>query len=279
MTGILLALSASVAWGFADFGAGVGARRVSVPYVLAVSQVAGLFLVGALVLVLQPRAPTGAQLAWGAFGGALGALGLASFYRALAVGTMGIVGPISATGVVVPVVFGLARGERPSTLQALGVAVACVGVVAASLERIPDRPGRQVGAGVGLALLAAAGFGSSLIGLNRASQAGALWGTLSVRMVAVPVVLAAALVLRPPLRGVRTNLLLLVGAGLGDTGANLLYGLASARGLISVVSVLASLYPVLLVVLARLLLAERIAKPQLAGVATALLGVALISAG
>ena len=100
-----------------------------------------------------------AQLAWAAFAGAIGVVGLASFYRALAVGAMGIVGPITATAAIVPVAYGLARGERPSTLQGAGVALAIVGVVAASLERTPDRRGRQFGAGVGLALAAALCFG------------------------------------------------------------------------------------------------------------------------
>ena len=279
MSSVLLALGASLSWGIADFGAGVGTRRVSVVWVMLVAQVAGLALVGTMTLVHGAPTPSAAQLAWGAFGGAFGAIGLASFYRALAVGAMGIVGPISATGVMVPVVFGLARGDRPSLLQAIGVAFAFVGVVAASLERVPDQARRRVGAGVGLALLAALGFGSSLLGLNRASQAGILWGTLSLRLTVVPIVLAIALVLRPAAPQLKATWPLLVAAGIFDTGANLLYGAAAQRGLISVVSVLASLYPVILVVLARVLLAERIARPQLAGVAVALAGVALISAG
>ncbi|MFL5915392.1 MAG: EamA family transporter [Gaiellaceae bacterium] len=97
MIGVALALAASLSWGIADFGGGIGTRRVQVVWVLVVSQVAGLALVGALALVTQPHPPSGRELAWGAFGGVMGAVGLGSFYRALAVGTMGIVGPISAT--------------------------------------------------------------------------------------------------------------------------------------------------------------------------------------
>ena len=275
MSGVALALAASLSWGLADFGGGVGARRVHLAWVTLVSQLAGLSLVGVLWLVTQPAAPSARQLAWGIFGGAFGALGLAAFYRALAVGAMGVVGPITSTSVIVPVTYGLARGERPSVLQGLGVALAVAGVVGASLERVEER--RQVGAGVGLALVAALGFGSSIIGLNRASQAGVVWGTLSLRLTAVPIMIVAALLLRPTAEGVRRALPLLLATGLFDTGANLLYGAASTRGLISVVSVLASLYPVVLVVLARVVLAERIQRAQLAGVAVALAGVALIS--
>ena len=277
MSGVALALAASLSWGFADFGGGVSARRVRLPWVTLLSQLAGLTLAGTLWLVTRPSTPGWHELAWGAFGGATGALGLASFYRALAIGTMGIVGPITSTSAIVPVAYGLARGEHPSLLQGVGVALALVGVVGASVERIEQR--RQLGAGVGLALVAAFGFGASIIGLNRASQAGIVWGTLSLRLTAVPILIAAALLIRPSARGVRAALPILLATGIFDAGANLLYGAASTRGLISVVSVLASLYPVVLVVLARVVLAERIARPQLAGVAAALAGVALISAG
>jgi drug/metabolite transporter (DMT)-like permease len=279
LIGVALALAASLSWGIADFGGGIGTRRVQVVWVLVVSQVAGLALVGALALITQPHPPSGRELAWGAFGGVMGAVGLGSFYRALAVGTMGIVGPISATGAIVPLAYGLARGERPSALQALGIVVAVAGVVAASLEPLPEGTGRKLATGVPLALLAALGFGSSILGLNRVSQAGVVWGTLTLRLAVVPIVCLAALLIRPSTARLRATLPILVAAGLFDTGANLLYGGSARHGLISVVSVLGSLYPVVIVVLARFVLAERIARPQLAGVAVALAGVALISAG
>ncbi|MDX6481929.1 MAG: hypothetical protein QOG85_2439 [Gaiellaceae bacterium] len=279
MIGVLLALAASVSWGIADFGGGLGARRTQIVWVLVVSQVAGLVLVGTIALVTQPQVPTGRELAWGVLAGAGGVVGLGAFYRALAVGTMGIVGPISAMGAVVPVLYGLARGEQPSALQIVGIVVAVVGVVAAALEPVPEGAGRKLTAGASFALLAAAGFGSSLLGLNRVSQAGVVWGTLLLRLTVVPIVLAAALLTRPSAARLRPVLPLLVATGLFDTGANLLYGASSRHALISVVAVLGSLYPVVLVVLARFVLHERISRPQLAGVALALTGVALISAG
>jgi drug/metabolite transporter (DMT)-like permease len=279
LIGVALALAASLSWGIADFGGGMGARRVKLIWVLVISQAAGLVLVGAFALVTQPEVPNGRELAWGVFGGIMGAAGLTSFYRALSIGTMGIVGPITATGAVVPVAYGLARGEHPSVLQGVGIVVAVGGVVAASLEPLPEGAGRKLATGVGLSLLAALGFGSSILGLNRVSQAGVVWGTLTLRLTVVPIVCLAALLLRPSLGRLRPNLPILIAAGLFDTGANLLYGASARHGLISVVSVLGSLYPVVLVVLARFVLAERIARPQLAGVAVALAGVALISAG
>jgi drug/metabolite transporter (DMT)-like permease len=277
--GVVLALSASLSWGIADFGGGLGARRTHVVWVLVVSQLAGLALVGTMYLATQPHAPTAREYTWGAFAGVMGVVGLAAFYRGLAVGTMGIVGPISATGAIVPVVYGLARGERPDSLQAVGIAVAVIGVVAASLEPLPEGAGRKLATGVGFALIAALGFGCSLLGLNRVSQAGVVWGTLTLRLTVVPIVLLAALVVRPSAARLRPVVPLLIATGLFDTGANLLYGASARHGLISVVSVLASLYPVVLVALAYFVLHERISRPQLAGVALALTGVALISAG
>jgi drug/metabolite transporter (DMT)-like permease len=279
LSGVLLALAASLSWGVADFGAGIGSRRLPVPLVILASQAAGLVFVALVVALARPDLPTGTQYAWGAFAGTTGVLGLFAFYRALAIGSMGIVGPLSATGAVVPLAYGLSRGERPSMIQLLGVALAVVGVIAASLEVRGHVEGRRLGAGVGFALLAAVGFGTSLIGLSKAAVGGALWAPLEMRSVGVPLVFVAVLLLRPAAAGLRTSWALLAGVGIFDTGANLLFGLAVTRGLLSVVSVLASLYPVVLVALARLLLHERIARHQLAGVATALTGVALISAG
>jgi drug/metabolite transporter (DMT)-like permease len=278
VTAILLALGASLAWGFADFGAGVGSRRLPVFVVALVMQSAGLVVAGIAVAVTGEAFPSWRQVAWAAFAGLVGVGGLAAFYRGLAVGSMGIVGPISTTAAIVPLAYGLARGERPSALQAAGVALAVLGVVGASLEHVPETQRRRIGAGVGLALLAAAGFGCSLIGLSRAAPGGIAWAVWIMRIVAVPCMLALTFALgsRRPARRLWP---LLVGVGVGDTGATLLYAAATTRGLLSVVAVLASLYPVVIVVLARTVLDERIARPQLLGVGVALAGVALISAG
>ncbi len=279
MTGVLLALSASLIWGFADFGAGVGARRLPVFVVGAITQGAGLVLAGIVVIAVGRAMPSSTQLAWAAFAGLVGVIGLSAFYRALAVGTMGVVGPITATASVVPLAYGLARGERPSTLQGIGVGLALLGVIAASLERLPDGGGRRLGIGVGLALLAALSFGGALIGLSRAASGGVAWATLTMRIVALPLMVAAAFAFRPGAASWPRGWLLLVGVGIGDTGATMLYAIASTRGLLSIVAVLSSLYPIVIVTLARVLLKEKVAPPQLAGVAIALTGVALISAG
>jgi uncharacterized membrane protein len=278
VTAVLLALSASFAWGFADFGAGFSTRRLPVFVVATMMQMAGLVTVAVFLLFTHDGTPTWTQVAWAVFAGLLGVVGLSAFYRGLAIGAMGIVGPISTTAAVVPLAYGLARGERPSTLQLAGVALTVTGVLGASLEAHPEGRGRTIGAGVGLALLAALGFGCSLIGLSRAAGGGTAWAVLIMRVVAIPCMAAFAVgvgLQRPS----RRIMLLLIGVGVTDTIATLLYASASTRGLLSVVAVLASLYPVVILALARVVLNERVAPPQLVGVAVALAGVALISAG
>jgi drug/metabolite transporter (DMT)-like permease len=279
LSAVLLALSASLIWGFADFGAGAAARRVPVFAVTAISQVAGLAFVGVIVLVSAESTPPARQLVWAASAGVAGVIGLTFFYRALAVGTMGIVGPITATAAIVPLAYGLGRGERPSTAQAIGVALAVFGVIAASLEPLPAGGGRRLGIGVGFALAAALLFGLALVGLSRAAPGGVAWATLTMRMAAAPIALVLALTLQRRGPASPRGWLLLAAVGVGDAGATVLYGAATTRGLLSVVGVLSSLYPIVIVVLARVFFAERVARTQLGGVAVALAGVALISAG
>jgi drug/metabolite transporter (DMT)-like permease len=272
-----LALAASLAWGIADFGAGVSARKLPVFVVVAGMQTAGLAVAAIATAVLWEPVPRAGEIAWAVFAGLAGAVGLSCFYRALAVGTMGIVGPISSLSALVPLTYGLARGERPAVHQAVGVALAIAGSIGASIEPVPDSARRRIGAGVGLAFVAAIGFGASLIGVSNAAPGGIGWATLFMRAAAVPVLVTLAVSFGPQRPG-RRLLPLLVAVGIFDTGANLLYSAASTRGLLSVVSVLASLYPIVIVVLARIFLQERVARPQLAGVCVALAGVALVSA-
>jgi drug/metabolite transporter (DMT)-like permease len=248
--------------------------------VISVTQTAGLILMGVLVLAFGPAPPEAKRLLYGAAAGLVGVGGLAAFYRGMAIGTMGVITPITATAVMVPVTVGLIQGERPSALQGAGIGLALVGVVVASLE--PERKvlhDRRISAGVGFALIAALCFGSSLTGVHAAAVGGPLWATLAMRAAAVPVAIAIAFTTRARVRGSLRLWPLLIAVGVVDTGATLLFGAAGNRGLLSVVAVLASLYPVIVAILARIFLDERLAPSQLAGAAGALLGIALISAG
>lgn len=276
MIAFALALGASVSWGAGDFLGGVAARRLPTLTVLAASQVAGLVAIAALVAALgrEPFGPDGLALA--AAAGAGGAVGLAALYRGLAIGAMAVVAPISACSAALPVAYGLARGERPGPLQLAGIGVALAGVALASRER--SELGARLAAGVGLALVAAAGFGWYYIAIDAAAARDPLWAVLAARGAAAALAVVAAGA-RGSLRFPVRRLGLLVAIGLLDVTANGLLVLALRMEYLSLVSVLASLYPLTTVALAYLLLRERIARVQAGGVALALAGVALISAG
>jgi drug/metabolite transporter (DMT)-like permease len=238
-----------------------------------------------LVVAVLAGAPTehdAASTAWAASVGGLGLLGLVAFYRALAIGTMSVVAPISATGVAIPVLVGLASGERPGALQVIGIVLACGGVILAAREApVEDAAARRSGrVAIGLALLAAIGFGSFFAGIDRAEEtADVAWVLLSARTAAVLLLGIAFAVMRPRLPTEPSALAMVAAIGVFDLLANLLFVLAAGRGLLSVVGVLGSLYPAVTVVLARVLLHERLTPTQNAGVVVTLVGVVALAAG
>ena len=277
MFAIVLALSSSAGWGTADFLGGICAKRTPILTVALVSQAAGL-LFTAVLLAADLHAPTEHTILLGVLAGLLSSVGLMALYAALAIGPMGVVAPLAAMSVAVPVTFGLVRGDDPQPVQLVGVVVAILGVLLASRHR--DAAGLRVsGRAVGLAVVAALSLGGLAVLLSEAGRHDPTWAVLSVRITAVVLIGAAVLVRRPAIAMDRGLGLTLVAVGVLDSGANLLFVLASQRGLLSLVAVLASLYPVATVLLARGVLKERLSRPQLAGVAAALAGVVLIAAG
>lgn len=279
----LLALLSSLLWGTADYLGGTAARRLDATRVVLVSQAIALVGLGPLALVLGPEVTGGAALA-GVLAGAVGAIALNAFYRALALGTMGVVAPIAALGVAVPVVVGLVSGEDPRTLQLAGIGVAVVGVVLASGPELRGE-GRGGAAPLLLALVAACGFGTVMALLADGSEGGGVAEAVFVLLVmrATSVVLLATLVgwrQGPPALGApRADLPTLAVIGAFDVGANGTFAVASQGGLVSVTAVLASLYPAVTAVLAWQRDGERLRPLQLGGVAAALAGVVLLSAG
>jgi drug/metabolite transporter (DMT)-like permease len=199
-------------------------------------------------------------------------------YRGMAVGAVSIVAPISATGAALPVIFGLLRGEHATVLQMLGMALALVGIVLAS--RASDVSGSseaKLASGVSFAALAALGFGGFFVLIHQASTYDVLWAGAIQRLTGVCIMVVVVLALRPSLKIGWPRVPALLVIGTLDTGANVLYGAASTIGLVSVSAVLASLYPVMTVVLARFVLRERLSPSQGTGVVCALAGVAFIA--
>ncbi|HWC71823.1 MAG TPA: DMT family transporter [Actinomycetota bacterium] len=277
-----LALASGLTWGSADFVGGLMSRRLPTAIVMVVSQGAGLILTAGLVIVLGEPRPDAGSLTAGALGGVAGAIGLASLYRGLAVGRMSIIAPTAALSGAVPVVVGFLQGERPATLQVVGMAVAGAGVLLAVRTPEPDvsRPGGTGTRGIGFALLAALFLGLFVTSLDVAGEASPLWASLMVRVVSVPLFIAAALVtVRHTRRPTGRETAILAGVGALDNGANVMFAFAAREGLLTIVSVLGSLYPVATVLLARWFLHERLAPWQVAGIAAAFVGVALIAGG
>jgi drug/metabolite transporter (DMT)-like permease len=273
---VVLALLSSLLWGASDFLGGTAARRLRSLVVVGGSQGIALLLLVPLALTLGDRPD---HLWAGPLAGLAGLIGLGAFYAALAAGTMGVIAPIAAAGAVVPVVVGLARGESPSILQLAGIAVALGGVILASGPELsggaPVRP-------LLLAVVSAVAFGwvAVLVAEGSKGGSGSIVITLLVmRSSSVGLLAATWFVRRTDLGLGRADLPLLAAVGVGDVGANACFAVASRSGLLSVVAVLASLYPVVTVLLARQLHAERLRPIQVAGVVGTLGGVALLAAG
>jgi drug/metabolite transporter (DMT)-like permease len=276
---IAIALSSSVCWGVSDFVGGIQARRLSLLNLMLLSQGIGLACLIVLVAARGSGPPHLVRLLPAVAAGIGGIAGLAAFYRALAIGTMSIVAPISATGVTVPVVVGIASGDRPAALQVAGILAAIVGVALASRERSAGSRRQIARASIGLALLAALGFGGYFVGMRSSARADVLWALLSARGAGVIALLLVIRVRREAVGAGRDALGALAAIGILDLAANGLYAIASRHGALSEVAVAASLYPVATVLLARAVLGERVRRIQEVGILTAIAGVVLIAAG
>lgn len=296
---VVLALFAAVVFGTADFGGGLASRRASAVQVALASQCSSLLVLAPLVLFSSGFEAS--AFWWGVGAGAFGGLAVATFYQALAGGKMSVVAPVSAvTAVGIPVVWALARGERLAAVQVVGVLAALTAVVLVSQER-PQAPA-PVGEGptpptahvdevgeeqprlsprgaVLLSLLAGALFAPLLLCYEQAGEGAVPWALVGARMASVPILLTIAVTTRTSLRPDRRLLPLLLGIGMADMVANVMLVLALESGLLSIVAVVSSLYPAMTVVLARVVLDERLRHVQVAGLWSALLALVLISLG
>jgi drug/metabolite transporter (DMT)-like permease len=277
VTAVVLATVCAVVYGTADFFGGLATRRSRVLAVVVLSQITGMALVVALLPFL-PGTLTSETLAWGMAAGVSGAVGLVLFYRALATGVMSVVAPITATAsAALPVVFGLATGERPQPVALGGVVLALLAVLLVSRDSSPAVTAGRDYRPILASLAAGAGFGGFFILLAVAPDDAGLWPLVGARLSSITVVVLLALATRRTLRPAAGSLRIIVAAGVLDMAANVLYLLAKQEGLLSLVAVLVSLYPASTLLLARQVLGERLHAVQVAGVACALGAVALIA--
>jgi drug/metabolite transporter (DMT)-like permease len=274
----LLSLLASLLWGGADFLGGTVSRRLATYTVIGVSQAFSLAMLVPVAVLTGEFTTARGYLGWGAAAGLVGLVALGAFYTALADGTMGVVAPIAATGVALPVAVGLAGGDAPSLGQLLGLIVAVLGVLLTSGPELRSA-GRSAGRPMALAAVAAVGFGTVIVLVAHGSRSSVVMTLVTMRTVTVLLLLtlAGVRVRRPTV--LRADLPVLAVIGAGDVAANACYAVASRTGLLSIVAVLASLYPAVTAMLAHQLLGERLSGVQRLGVLGALGGVALIAAG
>jgi drug/metabolite transporter (DMT)-like permease len=275
---ILLALGCAVVYGASDFLGGLASRKTSVFGVVALSQIIGLAALLALLPWLGGPVDA-ADLWWGAASGLAGAAGLVIFFRTLARGVMSVIAPVTAvTAAAVPVLVGLLDGNRIGVSAAVGIALALCAVVLVSAEGglAALRAARPTS--VVPALLAGSAFGLFFVLLDRTSSDAGLTPLVASRLASVVLVVLIAVVGRQSLRVPRTALPLVLASGVGDMTANALFLLATQQDeQLAIVGVLAALYPVSTVVLAQVVLGERLVRAQLAGLGAAVAAVVLIT--
>jgi drug/metabolite transporter (DMT)-like permease len=274
---VALALVASLIWGGADFVGGTLSRSLAPATVMLWSTVLVFPVLVVVVIVSGDLILDATTVGWGALAGVSGALGISSLYQGLATGVMGVVAPISTTAVLVPVLVGVGTGEELAGLQVAGIVVAILGVV---LAGGPHLRAFRTGGHVPIlwALAAALGIGGSLVGLAYGSETSSVSTLLVQRVVYVAVLVGVVLAVRAERRPEPTQVPTLAVLGLGDISANGLFAVAARSGPLAVIAVVASLYPVATVLLARQLQGERLARVQVAGVLAAFVGVAVVVA-
>jgi drug/metabolite transporter (DMT)-like permease len=273
--GVLVALS----WGSADFLGGFTSQRLHTVTVLLVSQSFGLGAAILLVVALRDEAPDAHVFVLSAIAGVVGVGALWLLFRGLATGRMSVVAPLSAVGGgVLPVAWGLLHGEHPTALALVGVVLALIAVVivgrGAEHDPVPSIPPTQeLALGIGSGI----GFGVVLILFSESATDSGMWPLLIARCAAVPMLAALAFALGRSVRVPGPDVMPVAGAGLFDVGANAMVLLAVRRGLLSLVAPVAALYPATTVVLARIILHEKIGRQRVGGLALGLAGLALIA--
>lgn len=273
---ILLSLLSSLMWGASDFAGGLMSKRYPAIVMVAWSSFFGFLMATFLVAVSIGWHGPYAWLPWGMAAGASGALGLICYYWALSSGTMGVVAPVTSLGIIVPVVIGIASGESPSAITMLGILVAIIGIV---LTSGPEFTGGASPKPVMIAALGGLFFGIFFVFMDAGSEDGPLLTLWAMRATVAGAFVVVALIKRTTggVKGIDYAYVAAIAAG--DLGANFTFGVASTMGYVSITSVLASLFPVVTVLLARFVLHERLRRVQIIGVVVTMAGVALISAG
>ena len=279
---VLLGLAAALLYGSGDFLGGMASRRAHVLTVLTLVETAGV-IAALAVAAASPGPASLAGLAWGFSAGLVGGLGLIIFYAGLAAGPMSVVAPVSGlVSTVLPVAVALAEGERPGAGVYAGALLCLVAIVLASSagDTGGDTGAARLGRAIAYGTASGVSFGLFFLLIRNAGQSGEVWPVAAGRIGELATVLAAAAVLRPGLpRGIGGRLqLAAAGAGVIDVVANICYVAATRTGAFGLAVVLASRYPGVTVLLARVVLGERLRWIQRIGLGLAAVGIVLVAA-
>jgi drug/metabolite transporter (DMT)-like permease len=272
---VVFGLASAASWGAGDFMGGLLTRRMNAWKVLVISFGASIIFLTVLALLTSEPLPSATELGWGIAAGFSGTLALAAYYRALAMGKMGIAAPVAGVLTAsVPVLFGVLTQGLPTSYQIVGFLLALVG-----LWLISRREGVVSGSrSLGFAVLAGLGFGGFLVLLAQASKIAIFWPIIAARGTGLTILLIIVVASRGRFRGGRGGLALMFLTGVLEVGGNAFFLLATQAGRIDVASVLSSLYPAATIILAYLLLKERMTRTQGAGILAVLIAIVLIAA-
>lgn len=283
----LLAIGSAFFYGAADFTGGLTTRRVGTIPVVLLSQFSGLAVLVLLLPLLPPSSATRSDFLWGGVAGLAGGVGVALLYRALSIGTMAVIAPTTAVcAVTIPVVYSVLLGERPAPLAVVGIILGITSIILVSQQRSEaaaenrSRSGQtKLPVGVGTALISGVAIGFFFLGLAQTDPGAGMWPLVASRSVSVTLFAAIAVARHCTLSMPGRVLALVLVAGTIDMLANALYLIAAQQGPLSIVVTLSSLYPASTVLLARLVLHERLNILQITGVGCALAAVVLIVSG
>jgi len=275
---ITLSIFACFGWGIADFIGGLKSRSLPTLSILMISSLTGTFLLGIILLSLNSPLPNDPLLLWAIPAGIIGVAAMFLLYRSLAIGTMSILAPISATGVILPVIWGIISGDTLSGLCSLGIAIAILGSLLAVMENNPKKNKRKLTKGVGLATGSAFFVGLYFITMDAACTHHPIWASMIMRsstlIVLIPLLFFAKITIK--IGKVQFPPILLM--GVMDTMAAFCFAVATSKGMLSQVAVISSLYPAVTIILSAVIMGERIQKIQFSGVVLAIAGITLISA-
>jgi len=277
MLTISLSIAACLGWGIADFIGGLKSRELPTLAILIVSISIGTFGLGLFLILTGPPVSKDLLMLWAIPAGLIGLIAMFLLYRSLAVGSMSILAPISATGVILPVIWGIFHGDNLSGLKMLGIAAAILGTIMAAMEKKKENNRKKWTKGIELALAAAFFIGLYFITMDHASQNNPMWASMIMRTSTLIFLIPTIAITRTPIKIAPVHLPMLCFMGIADTMAALAFAVATSSGMLSIVAVISSLYPAVTVLLSAIIIKERLQRIQSTGVVLALIGVVLIS--